>query len=599
MDATNHNEAGNTGRPITILAALAALLTWMSQPPLGWWPMAMVAIVPWLAIACLKRPLGRRDYFLIWLAGFLYWAFTLQGLRHAHPAIYAGWIALSVYLAVYVVLFVLIVRQMLSRRFPVWLAAPVTWVGLECVRGYLLTGLSAAMLGHALAGVPVMIQIADLFGSYGLSFLLVVINVAVFQLLVAGLRRFSWMPDASEENDTDTWREVLVTVYSSSSLTQSIAVACLMTGATLLYGNHRLTEPVEKPLATFALVQRNEHVEFQQDRNREMKIFVSYMEQTIRAFGMGKSVDAVVWPESMFAGGLPLFLADQDAIVPAAFDTTPAEFQRWVAESRDLFLRRARDLQYSAAQASGSPKTPHLIVGCGVVNYGQIPESYSGVIHVPPPKGLNDASVDWYGKTHLVMIGEYIPIFSRLPWIGDFIKSQGLGLSTGPGPKRFMVGDTTVSPNICIETAVERVTVNQVRALGREGELPNVVVTVTNDGWFDQTSVIDHHLRCAQLVAVGCRRPLLSAANNGPTAWIDSCGKIVQQVPKGTNGTLMATPKQDTRTSLYVRIGDWPARILAFLCVGFLVDAWRSRTRVPGGREPANQSVDDSGADTG
>ncbi len=102
--------------------------------------------------------------------------------------------------------------------------------------------------------------------------------------------------------------------------------------------------------------------------------------------------------------------------------------------------------------------------------------------------------------------------------------------------------------------------------------MPDVVVTVTNDGWFDDSSVIDHHLRCGQLVAVGCRRPLLSAANNGPTAWIDSRGQIVDRLPKGINGAVIASPRQDDRTSLYVRIGDWPARLCVLAC-GFVMFA--------------------------
>ena len=120
-----------------------------------------------------------------------------------------------------------------------------------------------------------------------------------------------------------------------------------------------------------------------------------------------------------------------------------------------------------------------------------------------------------------------------------------LGLKTGAGPKRFEINGKSVSPNVCIETAVERVTVNQLRQLRQSGGLPDVIVTVTNDGWFDDSSVIDHHRRCAQLVAVGCRRPILSAANNGPTVWIDSRGQVIEQVANRSNGVLIATPQQD------------------------------------------------------
>ena len=105
--------------------------------------------------------------------------------------------------------------------------------------------------------------------------------------------------------------------------------------------------------------------------------------------------------------------------------------------------------------------------------------------------------MQWYGKTHLVMFGEYIPLASYIPGLREYIRSIGMGLTQGPGAQRLMVKDTAVSPSICIETAVERVTVNQLRELRAAGGMPDVLVTVTNDGWFDDSSVIDHHLRCA------------------------------------------------------------------------------------------------------
>ena len=114
-------------------------------------------------------------------------------------------------------------------------------------------------------------------------------------------------------------------------------------------------------------------------------------------------------------------------------------------------------------------------------------------------------------------------------------------------------------------------------SLNHLGQAADVVVTVTNDGWFDDSSIIQHHLRCAQLVAVGCRTPVLSAANNGPTAWIDSQGQVVESLDQGANGWIIATPLRDDRVSLYVRIGDWPARLLGLVCVLLLIDAYRQR----------------------
>ncbi len=190
MDASQREKSAPSSNKIAGLAAAGALLLWVSQPPWSLWPLALIAIVPWILMVTTQGQLTRRDYLMIWAAGFCYWLISLQGLHHANPALYVPWVALAGYLAVYPVLFVVVCRQLLVRRVPLWLAAPIAWVGQEWIRNYLLTGISAAMLGHTMADVPIMIQIADLFGSYGVSFVVVSVNVAAFQWWVLVRRRW-------------------------------------------------------------------------------------------------------------------------------------------------------------------------------------------------------------------------------------------------------------------------------------------------------------------------------------------------------------------------------------------------------------------------
>jgi apolipoprotein N-acyltransferase len=407
------------------------------------------------------------------------------------------------------------------------------------------------MLGHTMADVPVMIQIADLFGTYGVSFVLVSINVAVFSALA-----------------------YLKKQISAIEAMPAFAFAITLVVGTTLYGRYRLGEQIGPPLATFALIQRDEQVEYGQDESREAEIFQEYTQQSMKALAAaGRRVDAVVWPESMFSGGAPWMTAQSDAIVPDAIKMTPSEFQSVIVDRKRLYLDRASYVQRLLADAAGSTNDrPHLIVGCGVVNYAQVPEVYSGVVHIWPDGSMGD----WYGKTHLVMFGEYVPIAPSIPGIRSLIP-PGMGLHVGPGAKRFVVEQTAVSPNVCIETAVERVTVNQLAELNDRDQMADVVITVTNDGWFDESSVITHHLRCAQLVAVGCRRPVLSAANCGPTAWIDSRGQLVQYLTAGTNGAIIAMPQRDRRISVYLRIGDWPVRVLLMICGLFVLDGGFTR----------------------
>lgn len=554
------------------LAVGGAVLLWLIQPPLGLWPLAWVALVPWILIAS-RRTLGRRDYAIFYLSAFAYWTVTMQGIRHAHPAMYVAWIALSAYLAVYPLAWMMLIRvawgaQTIGqtpsgqgfRRLGLGLSVPLIWTGLECVRNYLLTGISAAMLGHSLVDVPILIQIADTFGSYGVTFLVALVNAAIGLMILGRM---------GADNGHELKRVAV------------IAVAAVL--ATLIYGGWRLQEanqPQRTSSTTIALLGRDEPIVFEQSEERERQIFDAYYLQAVEAARFAKQQDmelgAVVWPESMFTGSLPWFVADPDKELARFPEQTVGDevVREIIAERQAIFQRRAQQIQVSLRQVTGQAEGPDLLGGCGVVRYDKPPGGHSGCIQI----GDEGRVAQWYAKTHLVMFGEYIPLIEYLPWIERWIP-VGMGILPGTGPVAMQVGDVVVSPNVCIETAVERVTVNHFGELIAAGKNPDVVINVTNDGWFDRTSIVEHHLRCSQLVAVACRRPILIAANGGPTAWIDSSGRIIERLPNDASGMILANVEIDDRISPLVRSGDWPARALAGLCLLIGVVGWRRGRR--------------------
>jgi apolipoprotein N-acyltransferase len=553
------------------LAACGAALLWLIQPPMRLWPLAWISLVPWILIA--SRPIiGRRDYLIFYLSAFAYWTVTMQGIRHAHPAMYVAWIALSAYLAVYPLAWLWLVRvawgsQLVGRsvsgqrcqRLGIGLSVPIVWTAMELIRNYLLTGISAAMLGHSLIDVPILIQIADTFGSYGVSFLIALVNAAITLVV---------LDRKGARGDTEPKR------------TAGLAIVSVL--ATLIYGGWRLNQAELTQRAsstTIALLGRDEAIVYEQNEERERQIFDAYYLQAVEAARLAKQqnvvLGAVVWPESMFTGTLPWYVADRDkelATFPGQI-VSEEELREIVAERQAIFQRRAEQIQASLRQITGQTSGPDLLGGCAVVRYDKPPGGHSGCVWI-----AGDGRVaQWYAKTHLVMFGEYIPLIQYLPFIKRWIPA-GMGILPGQGPAALKVGDVVVSPNVCIETAVERVTINHIRELISQDKNPDVIVNVTNDGWFDRTSIVEHHLRCSQMVAVACRRPILIAANGGPTSWIDSSGRIVQRLPSDQSGMILANVSIDDRVSPVVRIGDWPARMLAFVCLVIAVVGWlRSR----------------------
>lgn len=520
------------------MAGLFAALLAFAGPTLGWWAAAFVALVPLIWMIRQAMPRRRQWAWPIYVASLAYWLLMLHGVRHAHPAMFLCWIALAAYLALYPVLFVGIAKRLVGRGVPLMAAALLAWLTQELVRNYFATGISVAMLGHTMADVRPMIQIANLGGTYLVSLVLVAVNVAVAQ----SLTRDRGAP-------------------------ASVAVAGAALAATLGYS--MLSAPPsptpDAEPARILLVQNDQLVDYAQDQSREVQIFDAYSQQTIESLGQTQPVvDVVVWPESMFNGGVPWTIADPDASIPEEAEITYDELTDSVAQQNRFFEQRADYVQTIAATVNGGVR-PKMLVGCGVVRYtANGPRSYSGMIAID-----SDGAVQhWYGKRHLVMFGEYIPLISHIPGLRDLIPA-GLGVTPGDDASPIPLGDHHILPNICIETAVERVPLG---AIADAADQPtDAIVTITNDRWFHHSSLVQHHLRCAQLVAVATGRPVLSAANGGPTAWIGSDGQVISQLVASDDGAVLAEATARSGITGYTRVQDWPHWAIALIAMGLAV----------------------------
>ncbi len=102
-----------------------------------------------------------------------------------------------------------------------------------------------------------------------------------------------------------------------------------------------------------------------------------------------------------------------------------------------------------------------------------------------------------YDKCHPVMFGEYVPFADVFPWIYKLTPLYA-GIAAGPGPVAVQVGGVRYSPDICYEDTVPHLIRQQVLQLRAEGNEPDVLVNLTNDGWFWGSSELDLHLavRC-------------------------------------------------------------------------------------------------------
>jgi apolipoprotein N-acyltransferase len=139
-----------------------------------------------------------------------------------------------------------------------------------------------------------------------------------------------------------------------------------------------------------------------------------------------------------------------------------------------------------------------------------------------------------------------------------------------------------------------------VGALDRRGERPDVIVNLTNDGWFWGSSELDMHLASGIFRAVEVRTPLAIAANTGFSAVIDGCGRLVECGPRRATATLRASVHPDGRTSPWLLAGPVPTVICGAILLLVVVEKvvfprfFRRRSTLP---TAAIVPVGDGGSD--
>jgi apolipoprotein N-acyltransferase len=177
-----------------------------------------------------------------------------------------------------------------------------------------------------------------------------------------------------------------------------------------------------------------------------------------------------------------------------------------------------------------------------------------------------------YDKVHLVPFGEYLPF-------ENFLESLGL-VSLTKMPGGFLEGDRrrlmtvpgapSMLPLICYEVIFPD------QAVPR-GERPGWLLNLTNDGWFGISTGPHQHFQQARVLAIAEGLPLVRAANTGISAVIDPVGRIIKELPLGTEGVVDSGLPQPLAPTPYAQWGDYVA--YALVAVALLLSLVRRRTK--------------------
>ena len=535
-DSAESSEPGARWLRHRLAAGVASgLLLWTAFPPMEWAPLAWLALAPLFWLATVKgKPL--TTYVSAWAGGLVFWILAVPWLRLIDSGAWIGWIALGMVFSFWWPLFLALTRWAHFRlRVPLILAAPIAWVSVEYARAYFLTGFPWYYLAHSQYRHLSVIQIADFAGSLGISFLIAIFNAWLVELVTLPLFRKRSVAAAMG-------RQML-------SKAQSIRLwsITILLGATLLYGAFRLSTSQFRDGPRVTLLQSNleQGHKFKRDAGKVRADFQSLIERAIARDGRP---DLIVWPETSYPYN---FIRIDEHVPPAALKEQIASFTTMdVPKWREIRADIVNDLRTLTDQI-GVP----MLVGAAVYDHqpSGLNKYNSAILLEPAVQTLH-----FYHKMHLVPFGEFIPLIDKLPWLALLTpyRDKIPNINFGREALILRVGPYRLAASICFEDTIPQVIGRFFRGEG-QADQPDLLVNLSNDGWYPNSSELDIHLAIGVFRTVEHRVPLARAVNTGLSALVDGNGEIRAVLPKNLEDALSVTVPLDDRTTYYSRWGDW------------------------------------------
>ena len=524
------------------LAILSGLLLAAAFPPASQTWLAWVAMVPLISLVDRSGSAALLSL-SAWAGGLLFWLISLPWRWEVHPTAWMAWLALATYLSLYWPIFLLLARNLVWYRFPLVPAVMISWLTCDYLQAFLLSGLPWFYPAQSQFRFLALIQISDLLGVWVVSALIVICNAS---LLILGRLVARSMPPLGEP----------VTLRKLIWPGVSVLLLCM----SLIYGVFRLNEAEFSPGPEVILLQSNlrQALKMGMSPSDIIQVYVKLLEKelssTTQTVAPGSSV--VIWPETSYPWG---FVQLDPDISPAQAAASGKQiFPEWpLVDWLNLKTETTRDLN-DLSRAVGRP----MVVG-------------SVLYDLQNDQGKKANAAIWidgsserpriYRKIHLVPFGEYVPLLRYLPWIKTLAPYEERALPnlvSGRVPVWFDEGPFRYAPVICFEDSVPHLVSRFFREMN-DGRPPDVMLNLSNDGWFNGSAEHEMHLATSVFRSVEHRAPMVRAANMGISAIVDGNGAVLQSLPKKTEGVVRGIVPLDKRISLYTSLGD----ILPQLCL--------------------------------
>jgi apolipoprotein N-acyltransferase len=529
------------------MPAWRSVFAWFALVPLLW-----AVLSPGCVDA--RWPL-RRAFLLAYLCGFLWYAGNCNWVRDtmsrygdmpplAPTLLLIGYsLVLGLYFGFFGLGVALVRRATGSTRWAL-AAAPILWAGLELAASR-ITSVPWDQLGYSQVDNGLVNQLAPWTGVYGISFVLVFVNA----LLTGGLMLES-RPHIGNRNRT---------------ILRAAGVLLMMAGA----AGVSIPPPQAAASATAVLVQPNLDVSSDnrwpgQEWDRHMAEFAQLAGESCNT-GVPDNRSSSLGRKSYIAG-IPQTGAPTGEIVCPPYPTHP-DLVVW-PESPAPFEEQDPRFQRALASIARQTQAP-LVVG----NIGSDFSEENGGWHFYNSAlvvGADGARVGRYDKIHLVPFGEYVP-FQRFLTFARKLTGRVSSFTRGTNRKVFILsGQDGAKHRYGVFICYEAVFADEVRQFARLGA--EVLVNISDDGWYGDTSAAWQHLNMARMRAIENRRWLLRDTNTGVTAVIDPYGRVRQSIPRHAVDALPAGYGFRDDITFYTAHGD----VFGWLCaiLGLGIVAW-------------------------
>lgn len=443
--------------------------------------------------------------------GFLFYALTF-GVTFSWFATttYHGYFILIAYGALLILFsgqFGLLCTLVEKRQFTFsrLFAIAATWTLLEWARLFLFSGFSFHPLGVLLSSHTLSLQLASVFGVYGLSFAVIFTNLLFAKVCIEK-------------------RGMVLPAFAFSMLFPYLF------GALALSFSQDKREA--KPPYRVAIVQTGTPIEQKYIIAGQKAHFIDPLTQWEGYFQLMKGqikapVDFIVFPEavSLFAAydiAFPLSAIEKGLVeafgekIKAAYP--PLNDERFYSVyEEEVFVSNA-----FIGQVLAKAFDARVIMGLDLYE-GKI--NYSAALEF-----TKEGNIQVYHKQVLLPIAEYLP-FSFLEKLAAKYGIAGF-FSPGKGGQLF-VGEPIVAPSICYDECFgERL---------RRGALKgaSLLISLSNDGWFPKSDLPWQHLLHGRIRAIEMGIPMIRACNTGVSAMIDPFGNVLSKMEeRGANGEM-------------------------------------------------------------